>query len=496
MAMNKEMITIIVSLVFAACWLQNASAQPALTDRLLYNCTFETGLCNMTLEPDPSGFTWTRFQGSTPSDPTGPDYDHTTLTAEGWYMYTEATDFQPGDIAKLVLPPITPTPPPQGPVCLTFWYNMFGQHIGTLNVTQDNTDVLWSLSFNQSYGWFQANVTVSNLTGGALRFVGVRGGQDIGQPFGDIAIDDVFIYDGSSGPEETSTVTTSTIPTTTLVLTTTVPTTSLLTTTAVPTTAVPTTAVPTTAVPTTAVPTTAVPTTAVPTTAVPTTAVPTTAVLTTAVLTTIGIATSVPSTTVPTSNAQTTAPVAAPSATIIQAYTTPVASMVPSTTAQYNVTSGITSQNFSPDNMEVKVNSLSTSDPTTVTFTQTGGERDTTSALNTVTQTTYMSGNSSTNSSMPSKEAQAGYSPQQGTIWNLTQSNLILILALLSAAILLLILTVVVLACCLCVTKRKYNVERSANMYGSDNSTMDGVSTVEGHRAKDNASFDRISVEY
>ena len=68
-------------------------------------------------------------------------------------MYTEATDFFPGDIATLDLPP-SATPPQQGPLCLTFWRHMYGMHIGTMNVTQtfgeEEPTVLWSLSGNQN----------------------------------------------------------------------------------------------------------------------------------------------------------------------------------------------------------------------------------------------------------------------------------------------------------------------------------------------------------
>ena len=36
-------------------------------------------------------FDWTRFQGETASIGTGPQVDHTTLTAEGWYLYIETS---------------------------------------------------------------------------------------------------------------------------------------------------------------------------------------------------------------------------------------------------------------------------------------------------------------------------------------------------------------------------------------------------------------------
>jgi len=79
-------------------------------------------------------------------------------------------------------------------------------------------------------------------------------------------------------------------------------------------------------------------------------------------------------------------------------------------------------------------------------------------------------------------ESQSGeVSGSKKKIWSLTEDHLILLLSFLCAAILILLLVVAVLACCLCVTRRKYNVERSVNVYNST-SSLDGVSTVESHR--------------
>jgi len=74
----------------------------------------------------------------------------------GHYMYTEASEFDTGQVAVLRLPTLT-TPSTVGALCLTFWWNMYGMHIGTLNVTQtvgagaaaQGSRTLWSLSGNQ-----------------------------------------------------------------------------------------------------------------------------------------------------------------------------------------------------------------------------------------------------------------------------------------------------------------------------------------------------------
>jgi Flp pilus assembly protein TadB len=103
-------------------------------------------------------------------------------------------------------------------------------------------------------------------------------------------------------------------------------------------------------------------------------------------------------------------------------------------------------------------------------------------------------------STTPTMEEQFGVQDKPERMWNLSTSNMILILCFLCAAILILILAVVALACCLCITRRRYNVERQANIYQS-NSTIDRISTVEvqrgmGNHNKGAATHDRASVEY
>jgi Flp pilus assembly protein TadB len=110
-------------------------------------------------------------------------------------------------------------------------------------------------------------------------------------------------------------------------------------------------------------------------------------------------------------------------------------------------------------------------------------------------QTTTSSSNTKTENTMPTNEAQGGTYDNEVKIWNLTESNMILILCILCAIILLLLIIVIILACFLCITRRKYNVERTANIFRSETSTVDGVSTVDAHRGMPNkypASLDRV----
>ncbi len=55
-------------------------------------CDFEDGLCGYVHDIGaPANFRWTRNKGSTDSDGTGPKFDHTYQTDEGYYMYIETS---------------------------------------------------------------------------------------------------------------------------------------------------------------------------------------------------------------------------------------------------------------------------------------------------------------------------------------------------------------------------------------------------------------------
>ena len=51
------------------------------------------------------------------------------LITDGYYIYIEATSNDEGEKSRLVSPVQLP-----GQYCLTFWYSMYGEDIGSLNV--------------------------------------------------------------------------------------------------------------------------------------------------------------------------------------------------------------------------------------------------------------------------------------------------------------------------------------------------------------------------
>lgn len=79
-----------------------------------------------------------------------------------------------------------------GPSCqMTFWYNMNGRNIGTLNVVLKNNagqnNVLKSLTGNQGQGWKQLTVPLPSYNHFTILFEAVQGNGYLG----DIAIDDI-----------------------------------------------------------------------------------------------------------------------------------------------------------------------------------------------------------------------------------------------------------------------------------------------------------------
>lgn len=111
--------------------------------------------------------------------------------AKGTYIYLEASGIHRGTTSRL----ISATVYPSGPSCLTFWYHMYGNDMGTLKVfipTRDEDDQLWYKSGNQGNQWLQALVDISTLDNYKIVFEGMCG-SDIRS---DIAVDDIIFISG------------------------------------------------------------------------------------------------------------------------------------------------------------------------------------------------------------------------------------------------------------------------------------------------------------
>ncbi|CAF3894466.1 unnamed protein product [Adineta steineri] len=156
------------------------------SDFYTIDCTFEEEhICGYL--SDPTGqFPWNRGQGSAL---TGASQDHTLGTAQGHFMYT-GNPQKPGYKARL----ISVIEEPEKGRCLEFWYHMYGQNIGQLNIyantNTSNNDVrtlLWSRSANIGDVWRKALVSTEYTVPFRIIFEGVIGNGIEG----DIAIDDI-----------------------------------------------------------------------------------------------------------------------------------------------------------------------------------------------------------------------------------------------------------------------------------------------------------------
>jgi len=143
---------------------------------------------------DPStGFRWQVQSGTTSSTNTGPAVDHTTGTATGIYVYTEASSGSQGNEAFLTSPclDLAQMAAPE----MRFWYHMYGVDIDKLAV-----EVLFGGVWTEVYSligpqqtaqadpWLEAVVSLTNYSGAdRVRFKVTRGPSFDG----DVSIDDV-----------------------------------------------------------------------------------------------------------------------------------------------------------------------------------------------------------------------------------------------------------------------------------------------------------------
>ncbi|XP_055957692.1 MAM and LDL-receptor class A domain-containing protein 1-like [Patella vulgata] len=166
-------------------------------------CDFEDSkLCGWTQDKTDS-FDWSRNRGSTGSNFTGPAADHTLGTSKGFYMYIETSSRGTGQMARLISPSVGSA----DAKCMKFYYNMYGSNIGTLNVLMktgvNNNQTLWSKSKNQGQNWV---VGLASLLPNTVPYqVVFEAVTDYGYR-GDIAIDDVSVFDGPCEAQVLSTL--------------------------------------------------------------------------------------------------------------------------------------------------------------------------------------------------------------------------------------------------------------------------------------------------
>ncbi|KAM8920819.1 MAM domain-containing glycosylphosphatidylinositol anchor protein 2 [Pelodytes ibericus] len=170
-----------------------------------FHCGFEDNNICLFTQDDTDVFEWTKQSASTRDTRYTPNTGPTTDAGgskHGFYMYIEASrPRMDGDKARLLSPFFNiaqknPYGSSNTAYCFSFYYHMYGRHIGTLNIIlrlKTNVETqIFSETGNKGEKWNQAHVNINPTTSFQLIFEGVRGhGIE-----GDIAIDDISIVEG------------------------------------------------------------------------------------------------------------------------------------------------------------------------------------------------------------------------------------------------------------------------------------------------------------
>lgn len=153
---------------------------------------FNGGFCYWSQTSPFASMKWKRGKGSTSTNFTGPTSDHTT--GHGYYLYIDPQWTTPSRQAR-ISSPVLPMNSPDGG-CFTFWYHMYGQHIGTLyvNVGQSLlTSVAWTRRGTQGNKWKLGEVNVNKRFDFQLHIIA----YSTGWRDNNIAIDDLKMVDGT-----------------------------------------------------------------------------------------------------------------------------------------------------------------------------------------------------------------------------------------------------------------------------------------------------------
>ncbi|MED6241113.1 hypothetical protein ATANTOWER_028659 [Ataeniobius toweri] len=164
-------------------------------------CDFETSFCSWSnLGDGVDQGDWLLGAGASPNPNTGPTFDHTTNSSYGHYIYVDSSVGEWGDMSYLVSEVFHPSSRGH---CLTFWYHMYGSHVGTLKVYindrkmhaegNEEGNLKWTKTGNKGDQWLQDSVLIKHEEAFWFVFVYQRG-MSTG---GDVALDDLTIHPSS-----------------------------------------------------------------------------------------------------------------------------------------------------------------------------------------------------------------------------------------------------------------------------------------------------------
>lgn len=176
-------------------------------------CNFENGWCGWQ-NSGKAIMEWTRHLGPTPTEKTGPEFDHTyqRTNKSGYYMFVNMNQHSEdpekkglvGFASNAVMNSVVFNPPPPchsntsslyKNTCLArFFVHQFGMNIGSFNISvvelkakENITTTLWWSSKNIGDKWHRVEVVLPNITSKYFMQVEARKGMRI---YSDVAIDD------------------------------------------------------------------------------------------------------------------------------------------------------------------------------------------------------------------------------------------------------------------------------------------------------------------
>ncbi|XP_058864451.1 MAM and LDL-receptor class A domain-containing protein 1-like [Acipenser ruthenus] len=165
-------------------------------------CDFEKGLCGWS-QCTSDDFDWELHQERLPPllSATQPDSQGKCRNFEGQYLYMEAAfPWESGQTAVLISPVF------KGPKCLSFWYSLFGDGVGSLSVymqyvsTAGTWHKLWSVGGNKSRKWHLADLEL--FVDPNEMFQMILEGTIGNNPCGGVAVDDLFVTGHHCGKEQ------------------------------------------------------------------------------------------------------------------------------------------------------------------------------------------------------------------------------------------------------------------------------------------------------
>ncbi|XP_016078068.1 PREDICTED: enteropeptidase [Miniopterus natalensis] len=166
------------------------------------NCNFEDGFCFWIQDLNDDN-EWERVQGNTFPPFTGPDWDHTLGNVSGFYISTPTGPGGRRERVGLLSLPLNPT---LEPVCLSFWYHMYGENVYKLSINISNEQNMEKIIFQKegNYGqnWNYGQVTINETGEFKVSFNAFKN-----KLLSDIALDDISLTYGicneSLSPEPT-----------------------------------------------------------------------------------------------------------------------------------------------------------------------------------------------------------------------------------------------------------------------------------------------------